>query len=64
MMAAVDDFRIVLQGKQAHGSAPWQGIDPVVTAAQVLHTLQTLVSRSMEPTKAAEVVTVGSIHGG
>jgi amidohydrolase len=64
MMAAVDDFRIVLHGKQAHGSAPWQGIDPVVTAAQVVNNLQTIVSRSMELTKAAAVVTVGSIHGG
>lgn len=64
MMAAVDDFRIVLHGKQAHGSAPWQGIDPIVTSAQVVNNLQTIVSRSMELTKAAAVVTVGSIHGG
>ena len=64
MMAAVDDFRIVLNGKQAHGSAPWLGIDPVVTAAQVVNNLQTIVSRSLELTKAAAVVTVGSIHGG
>jgi amidohydrolase len=64
MMAAVDDFRIVLHGKQAHGSAPWLGIDPVVTAAQVVNNLQTIVSRSLELTKAAAVVTVGSIHGG
>jgi len=64
MMAAVDDFRIVLKGKQAHGSAPWLGIDPIVTAAQVVNNLQTIVSRSLELTKAAAVVTVGSIHGG
>lgn len=64
MMAAVDDFRIVLHGKQAHGSAPWQGIDPIVAGAQVVNNLQTIVSRSMELTKAAAVVTVGSIHGG
>ena len=64
MMAAVDDFRIVLKGKQAHGSAPWLGIDPIVTAAQVVNNLQTIVSRSLELTKAAAVVTVGSIHVG
>lgn len=64
MMAAVDDFRIVLKGKQAHGSAPWLGIDPIVTAAQVVNNLQTIVSRSLQLTKAAAVVTVGSIHGG
>lgn len=64
MMAAVDDFRLVLKGKQAHGSAPWLGIDPIVTASQVVNNLQTIVSRSLELTKAAAVVTVGSIHGG
>jgi amidohydrolase len=64
LMAAVDDFRIVLKGKQAHGSAPWLGIDPIVTAAQVVNNLQTIVSRNMQLTKAAAVVTVGSIHGG
>lgn len=64
IMAAVDDFRIVLNGKQAHGSAPWLGIDPIVAAAQVVNNLQTIVSRNMQLTKAAAVVTVGSIHGG
>jgi len=64
MLAAVDDFRIIVHGKQAHGSAPWQGIDPIVTASQIVNNLQTIVSRSLELTKAAAVVTVGSIHGG
>lgn len=64
MMAAVDDFRITIKGKQAHGSAPWLGVDPVVTAAQVINNLQTVVSRNLELTKAAAVVTVGAIHGG
>lgn len=64
MMAAVDDFRVTLTGKQAHGSAPWQGIDPIVTASQIINNLQTIVSRSLELTKDPAVVTVGSIHGG
>lgn len=64
MMAAVDDFRITVKGKQAHGSAPWMGVDPIVTAAQIVNNLQTIVSRSLELTKAAAVVTVGAIHGG
>ena len=64
IMAAVDDFRITLTGKQAHGSTPWHGIDPVVTAAQIVNNLQTIVSRSLELTKDPAVVTVGSIHGG
>ncbi len=61
---AKGNFRIILHGKQAHGSAPWLGIDPIVTAAQIVNNLQTIVSRSLKLTKAAAVVTVGSIHGG
>ncbi len=63
-MAAVDDFKITLTGKQAHGSAPWLGIDPIVTSSQIINNLQTIVSRSLELTKDPAVVTVGSIHGG
>jgi amidohydrolase len=63
-MASVQDFRIAVHGRQAHGSTPWYGIDPVVTAAQIVGSLQTVVSRSAELTRAAAVVTVGAIHGG
>jgi amidohydrolase len=64
LMAAVDDFRVVIRGQQAHGSAPWMGVDPIVTAAQMINNLQTVVSRSLELTKEAAVISVGSIHGG
>ncbi|MDH5630198.1 MAG: amidohydrolase [Gammaproteobacteria bacterium] len=64
IMASVDDFRITVYGKQVHGSAPWNGIDPVVTASQIVNSLQTIVSRNMPLTQQAAVVTVGSIHGG
>ncbi|MFT5142418.1 MAG: amidohydrolase [Rhodothermales bacterium] len=64
MMAGVQDFRIIVRGVQAHGSAPWSGIDPVVTAAQIINGLQTIVSRSVQLTRDVAVVTVGSIHGG
>jgi amidohydrolase len=64
MMAAVDDFRITLTGKQAHGSAPWLGVDPIVTASQIINNLQTIVSRNLELTKDPAVVTIGAIHGG
>lgn len=63
-MASAQDFRIVVHGRQAHGSTPWFGVDPIVTAAQIINNLQTVVSRSSELTKAAAVVTIGSIHGG
>ena len=64
IMAAVDEFRIDLLGKQTHGSRPWKGIDPIVTASQMINALQTIVSRSLPLTKAAAVVTIGAIHGG
>ncbi|MEM7298187.1 MAG: amidohydrolase, partial [Bacteroidota bacterium] len=63
-MAAVNSMRIDIKGKQAHGSRPWDGIDPVVTAAQIINNLQTVVSRNMELTKAPAVITIGAIHGG
>ena len=63
-MAASQRFVIQIKGKQAHGSTPWQAIDPIVVAAQIVDGLQTLVSRNSELTKEAAVVSVGSIHGG
>jgi amidohydrolase len=64
IMAAVDEFRIDLTGVQTHGSTPWTGIDPIVTASQMINSIQTIVSRSIPLTTAAAVVTIGSIHGG
>ncbi len=64
MMAAVNSFDIKVKGKQTHGSTPWTGVDPVVASAQIIMGLQTVVSRQMELTKAAAVITIGSIHGG
>lgn len=64
IMAAVNSMRIDIKGKQAHGSAPWDGIDPVVTAAQIINNLQSIVSRNMQLTEAPAVITIGAIHGG
>ncbi|MCV2884313.1 amidohydrolase [Aestuariibacter sp. AA17] len=64
VMAAVDPFKIVIKGKQAHGAYPWLSVDPIVTSAQVVMGLQTLVSRELKLLDDAAVVTVGSIHGG
>ena len=64
IMAAVNEFRIDLKGVQTHGSTPWTGRDPIVTAAQIVNSLQTIVSRSLPLTEAGAVVTIGSIHGG
>lgn len=63
-MAAVDPFKIVIKGKQAHGAYPWLSVDPITTAAQVIMGLQTIVSRELKLIDDASVVTIGSIHGG
>lgn len=63
-MASAESFRIVIKGKQAHGAYPWGSVDPIVTATQVVMGLQTIVSRNVELTDGAAVVTVGRIHGG
>jgi amidohydrolase len=63
-MAASDWFSIKVKGKQAHGSAPWAGIDPIATATQIYTGLQMIVARQSELTKAPVVITVGRINGG
>ena len=64
MMAAADIFRIKVKGRQTHGSQPWSGVDPIVTASQIVLGLQTIVSRQVNITNEPAVVTIGSIHGG
>jgi len=63
-MAAAQRFVIKVKGKQAHGSRPWQSIDPIVASAQIVTALQTIVSRETELTKEAAVITVGVINAG
>jgi amidohydrolase len=62
--ASSDDLQITVTGKQGHGGMPWNTVDPVVTAAQVLTGLQTVVSRQTNLTQSPAVVTVGMIQGG
>lgn len=63
-MAASQRFVIKVHGKQAHGSRPWSGVDPIVISAQIINGLQTIISRDTELTKEAAVITVGLIRGG
>ena len=63
-MASSDRFRITVHGKQTHGAAPWLGVDPIVTAAQVVLGLQTVVSRGVDIAREPAVVTIGMIKGG
>ncbi|QOL26959.1 amidohydrolase [Thalassotalea sp. LPB0316] len=64
IMAAVDPFKIVVNGKQSHGAYPWLSADPIVTSAQIIMGLQTIVSREVELIDSAAVVSVGKITGG
>ncbi len=58
-----DSVDITIYGRGGHGARPQDTIDPIVIAARVVLTLQTLISREKSPFAPA-VVTVGSIHGG
>lgn len=64
IMAAVDPFKIVIKGKQAHGAYPWLSVDPITTAAQTIMSLQTIVSRELQLLDDAAVITIGAINGG
>jgi amidohydrolase len=63
LLAGVDGFEVQVIGRGGHGAAPHQTIDPIVTAAQMITSLQTIISRNVDPLATA-VVTVGSIQGG
>jgi amidohydrolase len=63
-MAASDRFNIVIKGRQTHGSRPWGGVDPIVAAADVIGSAQTIVSRRQNISKQPVVVTFGAIKGG
>jgi amidohydrolase len=64
LMAASDRFTIKIKGRQTHGSRPWGGIDPIVAAADLIGTAQTIVSRRTDIAKLPAVVTFGTIQGG
>ncbi|MFL5009713.1 M20 aminoacylase family protein [Rhizobium sp.] len=63
MMAASDTVEITIRGKGGHASRPHLTIDPVVVACSLVVSLQTIISRNLDPTQTA-VITVGTIHAG
>ncbi|MFV8346539.1 amidohydrolase [Flavobacterium sp. ZB4P13] len=63
-MASSDWFKIKIKGKQSHGASPWQSVDPIVTASQIILGLQTIVSRNVDLTESAAVVSVGKVTAG
>jgi amidohydrolase len=64
IMAASQSYEINVKGKQAHGSRPWSGIDPIVASVKIIDGLQTIISRESELTKEGAVITVGMINAG
>ena len=63
-MAAASAYRISIKGKQAHGSAPWAGIDPIMATAELIQSLNTVVSRRINIINNPAVVSVGIVEAG
>ncbi len=63
-MAASQMFTILVKGKQSHGSQPWSGVDPILISAKIIDGLQTIISREVNLTNEAAVITVGKIKSG
>ena len=63
-MASAEAFRINIEGKQTHGSRPWEGADPIVAAFNIGTTLQTIVSRRLNLLDSQAVVSVGIMKAG
>lgn len=64
MMASADTLHILVRGQQAHGAMPWQGVDPIVVASQIVLGLQTIESRQVNVMKEPSIISIGRIHGG
>ena len=64
IMASADAFELTIRGRQTHGARPWDGVDPIVVAAQIITSVQTIVSRQVDVTRAPAVVSFGAINGG
>ena len=62
-LAAADSFRIVLRGKGGHAAMPHTTVDPVIAAAHIVTSIQTLVSRNTDPLRSA-VFSVSRIRAG
>jgi amidohydrolase len=63
-MAASDRVDIVLRGKQTHGAWPWKGVDVIAASAAVVQTVNTLTSRTVDPTTTPTVFTIATLDAG
>jgi amidohydrolase len=63
MLAASDALTVTVRGTGGHGSAPHRARDPIMAACEMALSLQTYMTRGVDPLEPA-VLTVGSFHGG
>jgi len=63
-MAGSDWFKLVVHGQQTHGAMPWNGVDPIVTSAEIISTAQTIVSRKLNIGDYPAVLSFGIVEGG
>ena len=63
-MAAASAYRITIEGQQTHGSTPWSGIDPIMATAQLIESLNTVVSRRINIINNPAVLSVGMVKAG
>ncbi len=63
MMAAIDDFKIIVHGKSGHAAHPMTAIDPVWISAQIINAVQSLVTRERHGADPV-VISIATIHGG
>jgi amidohydrolase len=64
IMASSDTLRLVVRGRQTHGATPWRGVDPIVAAADIVLSAQTIVSRRLDINRNPAVLTFGIFDGG
>ncbi len=63
MMASSDTVEIIVRGRGAHGALPHHGADPITAGAAIVQSLQTIVSRNLDPIDTA-VISITQFHGG
>ncbi len=64
IMAGSDWFKLTVHGRQTHGAMPWNGVDPIVTAAEIITASQTIVSRKLNISNLPAVLSFGIVDGG
>jgi amidohydrolase len=64
LMAAADEWTLVVRGKQTHGSRPWDGVDPITLGAQILLGTQSMIARQVNIAANPVVLTAGQFNSG